>query len=188
MNALAWQDSAGKYIYGFRKNKQFSAKIDVARHRWEYNEDSYLSTAASVRALFRFHLQFHKNLGYLVGTSAGFDYYFPDNKERSGFYALALPSVTAGLVWYVSPEWQLLLTAEAYLHYLPKLSTTEHIANAVILESARVDAMIERFFSLNAAANLGFAFDATRISIKREIQQFKRSGWRVSIGFTYHLL
>lgn len=180
----AWQEFAVKHIYGFRKDKHFAISVALEKSDWFFEDKLYVSTVAlASRAQFRFHLQLRKNLGYLVGSSFGVAY-----NVYKGFYILSLPSLVAGLVWYLNPEWQALATVEAYIDYIHDLPAPVANEKGVIIESARANLTIERYLSLNTAIHVYVGIVGSRILIKRGLTGFSRQGLQGGVGLAYHLL
>ena len=180
----AWQESAVKHIYGFRKDKHFAISVELEKSDWFFDDKLHVSTMAlATRAQFRFHLQLRKSLGYLVGSSFGSAY-----NVYQGFYVLSLPSLITGLVWYLNPEWQALATVEAYIDYIHNLPAPVANEKGVIIESARANLTIEQYLSLNTAIHAYIGMVGSRILIKRGLTGFFRQGLQGGVGLAYHLL
>ncbi|MDE3270317.1 MAG: hypothetical protein OYH77_08575 [Pseudomonadota bacterium] len=182
--AFAWQDTAAKHIYGFRKDKHFAVSVELQGSNWFFEDKLYISTLTlASRAQFRFHLQLHKSLGYLVGSSFGTAY-----NVYHGFYVISLPSITTGLVWHLNPEWQALAVIEAHLDYIHDLPAPLINEKGVIIESARVNIKIEHYLSLTTAMHAHIGIVGSRILIERGLQGFLRQGLQGGVGLSYHLL
>ena len=188
--AYAWQNSADKYIYAFRKDKQFSSTVHYSRQGWQFVDEgeNFSSQVISFRGAFRFHLPIWRSLGYVFGTSLGIASYFPD-AQGSMYHSLRFPSLLAGVVWYVSPVWQSLVTGEAYIEHMAKVPQYRgKTIREVILESFRFKFAIERFFLLRTAVNFNFGYVTSISTIERNWGFKRKYGWFLSTGLTYHML
>lgn len=179
-------DDAGNYIYGFRKDNQFSLNLAINRQRWQVaDQQDFSSIGFALQLSYRFQLPIRGNIGYFLGTSCAFNYLIADRQ----FYSLSLPGATVGLVWYIDPRWQLLVNGEIFLERMPGNFPTANKDHSYSLESLRIAVTIERYWSLTLAYN--FAIDAT-IAGQRLTHAPSPSvtnyGLRTLFGVSYHLL
>ena len=179
-------DDAGNYIYGFRKNNQFSLNLAFNRHRWQTtDQQDFTSTGFAFQFSYRFQLPIRGNFGYFLGTSCAFNYQIADRQ----FYSLSLPGATVGLVWFVDPRWQILANGEIFLERIPGNFPKTNDNHGFSLEALRVALTIERYWSLTLAYN--FTIDAT-IAGQRLTHAPSPSvtsyGLRTLFGVSYHLL
>lgn len=186
-------DDASKYIYGFRKDNQFSLILGFSGSKWRLPHNNTLAAPGiSLQFLYRFHLQLHRKLGYFLGTSFGLNYFFPT--QHRSFHSWSLPGAAAGLVWYADPRWQFLLIAEVFLERLPRLPAADTDLHGISLEAGRGGLLIEHFFSLDKAVNFGINISAAMHNMGRDegalaaIKVQKSTLWRCTLGFSYHLL
>lgn len=193
VNSSTLADDASKYIYGFRKDNQFSLILGFSDPKWQFFQDStFTAPSVSLQFLYRFHLQIYRGIGYFLGTSFGLNYFLPT--QRSNFYSWSLPGAAAGLVWYANHEWQLLLTAELFLEHLPHLPTAGSDLHGISLEAGRVGLLVEHFFTLDKAVNFGIGISTAIHNMKRDmggitaVKLQKTVLWRCALGFSYHLL
>ena len=198
--ALLWTSSAtaltaddvSKYIYGFRKDNQFSLLLSFSTREWHLRQDdSFNDRNLAVHFVYRFQLQLAKNFGYYLGTRLGFRYSLP--ASRRNFYALLLPGAAAGFIWYANAQWQTLLGMEAFLERVPSLPTLEGgDAPGLSLASYAVVLTAEHYFNLNTAAVAVLAVDLVRHELQRKdhakIANLQRQGVRLALGVNYHLL
>lgn len=179
-------DDAGNYIYGFRKDNQFSLNLAVSRHRWQVaDQQDFTSVGFVLQFSYRFQLPIRGNVGYFLGTSCAFNYLIADRQ----FYSLSLPGATVGLVWFIDPRWELLVNGEIFLERIAGNFPKANKDHSYSLESLRIALTIERYWSLTLAYN--FAIDAT-IAGQRLTHAPSSSvtsyGLRTLFGVSYHLL
>ena len=184
-------DDASKYIYGFRKDNQFSLLFSFATHEWQLQaEDEFRDRSVAAHFVYRFQLQLVKNFGYYLGTRLGFRYSFP--VSRRNFYSLLMPGVVAGIVWYVDARWQALLGMEIFLERVPHLPAQEGLLSGFSLATYAGVLAVEHYFTLNTAVAATVAIDTLRHSLQRKyskrVADLHRRGLRVSLGVNYHLL
>ena len=184
-------DDASKYIYGFRKDNQFSLLLSFATHEWELQEeDEFRDRSVAAHFVYRFQLQLAKSLGYYLGTRLGFRYSFP--ASRRSFYTLLLPGAAAGLIWYIDARWQALLGMEIFLERVPHLPSQEGLLPGFSFSSYAGVLTLERYFTLNTAVVAAMAIDVLQHRLQRKhherVAGLRRQGVRVSLGVNYHLL
>ncbi len=184
-------DDASKYIYGFRKDNQFSLLFSFGSHAWRLREgDEFRDRSVMAHFVYRFQLQLTKNLGYYLGTRLGFRYAFP--ALRRNFYALLMPGVVAGMLWYLDARWQALLGMEVFLERLPNLPAAGGLLPDFSLATYAGVLTVEHYFSLHTAFVAAVALSTLRHRLRRKhsarVADLQRHGWRVSLGVNYHLL
>ena len=184
-------DDASKYIYGFRKDNQFSLLLSFASHKWQLRaEDEFTDRSVAAHFVYRFQLQLAKNFGYYLGTRFGFRQSFP--VQRRNFYTLLMPGAAFGVIWYVNARWQALLGMEIFLERVPHLPAQENLLPDLSLASYAGVLTVERYFLLNTAVVVAVAFDTLQHRVQRKhgerVTDLQRQGWRVSLGVNYHLL
>ncbi len=184
-------DDASKYIYGFRKDNQFSLLLSFASHAWQLRaEDEFRDRSVAAHFVYRFQLQLAKSFGYYLGTRFGFRYSFP--ASRRSFYTLLLPGAAAGIVWYINASWQALLGMEVFLERVPHLPAQEGLLPGLSLSSYAAVLALEHYVSLNTAVVAAIAIDTMRHRLQRKhgdlVESMRRSGVRAGLGVNYHLL
>ena len=184
-------DDVSKYIYGFRKDNQFSLLLSFSTREWHLRQDdSFNDRNLAVHFVYRFQLQLTKHFGYYLGTRLGLRYSFP--AKRRNFHSLLLPGAAAGFIWYANAQWQTLLGMEAFLERVPRLPTPTGDAPDLSLASYAAVLTLEHYFSLNTAAVAAIAIDLVRHELQRrdhaKIADLRRQGMRVALGVNYHLL
>ena len=184
-------DDASKYIYGFRKDNQFSLLFSFATHEWQLRgEDEFRDRSIATHFVYRFQLPLAKNFGYYLGTRFGFRYSFP--ATRRNFYALLLPGAAAGIVWYANARWQALLGMEIFLERVPHLPSQEGLLPGFSLATYAGVVTVEHYVNLNTAVTAVVAIDTLRHRLQRKhnakVADLQRRGLRVSLGVNYHLL
>lgn len=189
--AAVTADDASKYIYGFRKDNQFSLRLSFASHAWQLQgEDEFKARSIALHFVYRFQLQLAKSWGYYLGTRLGFRYSFP--ASRRNFYTLLLPGAVAGIVWYIDARWQALLGMEIFLERVPHLPSQDGLLPGFSLSSYAGVLALERYFTLNTAVVAAVAIDLLQHRLLRRhserVADLQRQGVRVSLGVNYHLL
>ena len=197
--ALLWTGSAAavsaddvsKYIYGFRKDNQFSLLLSFSTREWHLRQDdTFNDRNLALHFVYRFQLQLAQHFGYYLGTRLGFRYSFAS--KRHNFYALLLPGAAAGFIWYADAQWQTLLGMEIFLERVPRLPTLEGDAPDLSLAAYAAVLTVEHYFTLNTAAVGSIAIDIVRHGLQRRdhtnIANLRRQGVRMAFGVNYHLL
>lgn len=143
-----------------------------------------------MQLLYRFQLQLVQNFGYYFGTCLGVRYFFP--ATRSNFHTWLLPGATAGFIWYVNAEWQILLGVEIFLERVPSLPTKDGEVSVLNLESYGATLTVERYFTLNTAIVANLSANTVLHEMQRkdsaQVSDLHRRDVRVALGINYHLL
>lgn len=184
-------DDASKYIYGFRKDNQFSLLLSFAAREWQLQaEDKFNDRSVAMHFIYRFQLQLAKNFGYYLGTRLGFSQSFP--VSRRNFYTLLMPGAVFGLVWYIDPRWQALLGVEIFLERVPHLPLHDGWLSDFSFASYAGVLTLEHYFSLNTAVIAAISLDMLQHRLQRKhnkrVADMQRQGVRVGLGVNYHLL
>ena len=179
-------DDASKYIYGFRKDNQFSLLFAVARRNWQLHAgDEFQEHSVAAHFVYRFQLQLVKSFGYYLGTCFGFRYSFP--ASRRNFYTLLVPGAVAGIVGYVNASWQALLGAEILLERVPHLPSQEGLLPSFSLASYALVLTLEHYLTLNTALAAALAIDMLPHE-NEHVAGLQELNGRIALGINYHLL
>jgi hypothetical protein len=194
-----------RYVRGFRKEHQFVLTTGTTRGRWSIDhfgtiEDKSIPvTGFFTRFQYSYHLPLRYGLGYLVGSSAGYQFEAADRKKEFGTTpGIIFPGLVAGLVFDASPEMRFGAAIELYLQRYDGLKDRDgvepnpkiHLTTEVVDLQAFFDLFYDLEWAIRAEfhARTGYFVRPRDHENKAVDAEFTKTDQWLGIGLVYHLL
>lgn len=189
-----------KSVRGFRKGHNFGLLLGYASISFSHESkdlESYNLKTGVIRGRYAYHILTNKNVGYFLGTTAGF--FAPRMPEKQNLTFdkyIEFPSLLFGGVFNPTSVFRIDTYLEGYLSRLERFRKNPLVSKINVSgQTIRVGIGMDTFYRLEWAVRLESSFYWSRFKIPfpessrdHNVNSLIISGWDASLGILLHII